>query len=154
MPTVIIIIMVSNFGFWWEEKTRVPREKPFRAKYQRTKKLNAFEFVASLLTWHWGLDQKLGHISGRQVLSPLCQTGAQCWHCSGFKETLLSWRKQWNLNQWKKKRNIHEWSLRWNCNCYFGEQGFSSKLHISMVLYFVLYKPPPPPSPPYLKWQI
>lgn len=33
---------------------------------------------------------KLGHIGGRQVLLLLCQSGAQCWHGSGFKETLLS----------------------------------------------------------------
>ena len=48
-----------------------------------------------------------GHIGGRQVLSPLCQTGAQHEHGSGFKETLLSWRKQWDLNQLNgRKREV------------------------------------------------
>lgn len=117
----MILIFYDNrnnyygFKFWFlmRGENQSAQAKTFQSKVPENLKTQHI-WVCCFFT-HMTLrpGSKLGHIGGRQVFSPLCQTGAQCWHGSGFKETLLSWRKQWDLNQLsgrKKEISINDLS--------------------------------------------
>ena len=112
-----MIILYDNrnnyygFKFWFlmRGENQSAQGKTFQSKVPVLKNQKISTHLSLLLLYSHGIEAwiKPRQIGGRQVLSPFCQTSAQCWHGSGFKETLLSWRKQWDLNQLnKRKREI------------------------------------------------